>query len=756
MKTSEVKIILEKIYGWKNPKIKPLVGYETLNFRIESNEKLCVLKISPYSEQSLSEFAGENQILDSLQSLDCNYPEPIIGLSGSNIEIWENKYIVRALSYLNGDFIAEVQHNKKLITSFGKIIAELNLATRNLYIPSIKSKSIIWDLSNTHFSSDQLQNVQNQKKRTLIDYFLLQFDLYVKSVIHKLPQQIIHNDANDWNVLCHEDQVTGIIDFGDTVYSTRISEIAVAISYIIANEEDPISKANVFLEAYHHIYPISELELELLYYFIAARICISLISSATARKENPENDYISISEEGFWKLLHKWITINPIYAKNRFLASCNYLPKSNQNLEHQLLARKNFIPDVYSISYTKPIHMDAAALQYMYDTDGNTFLDAYNNIPHVGHEHPTIVRTAQKQIAKLNTNTRYVFDSLQEYSEKLLSKFPSSLNKVFLVNSGSAASDLAIRLARNYTNCNKLIVMQHGYHGNTQQGIAISHYKYDSKGGKGKNEEIIEAPLPNSYLDSFENNPNTTGERYAENLIKVIEEQENIAAFIAEPISGCGGQVPLAKNYLAQLYPYLKSQNILRISDEVQTGFGRLGNYFWGFEMHDVSPDIVILGKPIGNGHPMAAVVTTEEIADAFNNGMEFFSSFGGNPVSCKIGHSVLEIIEKEKLQEQAKLSGDYFLNRMKVIKDQFNVIGDVRGQGLFLGIEIVIPAKEYLPNPELAGKIKNELRTKNILVSTDGPHDNVIKMKPPLCFTPNNMDEVIDALLTILKSKSL
>ena len=525
-----------------------------------------------------------------------------------------------------------------------------------------------------------------------------------------------------------------------------------ALSYIMVDKNDPIAIGQTFLKSYHETYSLTTKELDVLYYFIAARICISLISSAKSHKENPDNEYISVSKKGYWSLIYHWISTNPILAKNKFRAACGFSINKSPNIKDIISERSLHTPAVLSVSYLSPIHMTSAAFQYMYGADGTCYLDAYNNISHVGHEHPGVIAAAQKQIATLNTNTRYLYDPLQEYSEKLLAKFPDHLDQVFFVNSGSAASDLAVRLARNYTQREQLIVMEHGYHGNTQQGIEISHYKYNSKGGEGKLNDILEAPLPNAYIDGFNNNSNSIGIRFAKNLLQSISNNNSIAAFIAEPISGCGGQIPLAEDYLKILYPYFREKGILTISDEVQTGFGRLGNQFWGYEMHGIVPDIIILGKPMGNGHPMGAVVTTRAIGDAFNNGMEFFSSFGGNPVSCVIGSAVLDIIENEKLQDQAKNSGKHFFERMKTIQTKYNIIGDVRGSGLFLGIEIVYPdSKSYQPNTDLAKHIKNEMRKMNILVSTDGPYNNVIKMKPPLCFSPQDINIVLDALESIL-----
>jgi 4-aminobutyrate aminotransferase-like enzyme len=436
-------------------------------------------------------------------------------------------------------------------------------------------------------------------------------------------------------------------------------------------------------------------------------------------------------------------------AKNTFRAACGFSKQASKSLKTQLERRSKNISSALSLSYKKPIQMSGAAFQYMYDTDGNTYLDAYNNIIQVGHCHPKVVRAAQSTISKLNTNTRYIYEELLSYTDKLLTKFPSHLNKVFLVNSGSAATDLALRIAKTHTAKNKIMVVKHGYHGNTQNAIDISHYKYNHKGGHGKKENIIETEMPKEFGATQKSNEDIL--KYYISLAhkKINNNEDHIAAFIAEPIIGCGGQVPLPKDYLKNIYPVIRAQGGLCISDEVQVGFGRLGEYFWGYEMYGVIPDIVILGKPIGNGHPMAAVVTTEEIANSFNNGMEFFSSFGGNPVSCAIGEAVLTILEEEELPKKATIVGDFLKAGLKSLQSKYSVLADIRGEGLFLGVEIV--TKDGKPGTDLAATIKNELRDKFILISTDGPYDNVLKIKPPLYFSKENANKLLEELDNIL-----
>jgi len=275
-------------------------------------------------------------------------------------------------------------------------------------------------------------------------------------------------------------------------------------------------------------------------------------------------------------LLRKWITINPIKAKDTFREAVGFQPSKKKTNSQQLQRRKTNFSGALSLSYSHPIQMHQSAFQYMYDAQGNTFLDAYNNIMLAGHCHPKVVKAGQRTLARLNTNTRYLYDELLSYSTKLLAKFPKKLNKVFFVNSGSAASDLAIRIAINHSQKSKIMVLEHGYHGNTRIGIDISHYKYDHQGGPGKQEYIIATPMPKAFGSGYLDD-GAAGDYFADQTIEQINaSKEEIAAFIAEPIVGCGGQVPLARGYLKQVYEAIQAQGGICISDEVQVGFGRL------------------------------------------------------------------------------------------------------------------------------------------------------------------------------------
>lgn len=744
--------ILKDNYGLKNCTVTPMEGYDSVNFKVSANNKNFVLKQYNHKAETLALLAAEDRVavaLDPIATL--NFPKSIVNLRKRSFTIVDDR-IYRLLPYLEGDFIAIIAKDKKLMVSFGTALATMDKTLLGHYDTIFAAKETVWDLKYFKKNIDYLEDITDSKDRNLVRYFFLQFDEQITPIHHNLRKSVIHNDANDWNVLTKNNTITGFIDFGDMCHTWLINELAIGLTYMMMHQEQPLETAEIVIKAYHEVLPLQEIELDALYYLIAARLCTSVCNSAHSKKLKPESDYITISEQPAWELLRVWLRINPIKAKDRFRKACGFPQTAKQHLGTQLQRRSNHLSPALSLSYTTPIQMSRSAFQFMYDVEGNTILDAYNNIMQVGHCHPKVVAAGQRTMARLNTNTRYIYEELLSYSEKLLAKFPSQLNKVFFVNSGSAASDLAIRIAKNHTQKDKIMVLEHGYHGNTQYGIEISHYKYNHKGGKGKAESIVETPMPKVYGSGFTLESEAAAYYAGFAQQQISNANQSIAAFIAEPIVGCGGQVPLAQGYLKQLYPSIRAQGGICISDEVQVGFGRLGSHFWGFEMHGIIPDMVILGKPMGNGHPIGAVVTTAEIAESFDNGMEFFSSFGGNPVSCAIGEAVLDVIEEDKLQAHALKTGNYLKMALERLKQHFQKIGDIRGSGLFLGVELMTDNGE--PNTHLAQIVKNQLRKKNILISTDGPYDSVLKIKPPLYFNDENAKELVDNIRNIMKEQ--
>lgn len=750
--TTQLETLIENEFGLKNPTFQKINGYDNVNYRVTTTDNSYVLKTYVYTEELLSVLSSENKALVKLSDQNDTYPKPIPFKNSTLLKVIEiegQRIICRLLTFLQGDFLGAIEPNVTVFESLGTALAEMDLKLASISDFALKGRTQNWDLQYFTRNKKYISAIPDASNQSLVSYFFQQFEQIVTPRLEGLRKQVIHNDANEWNVLTKGNVVTGFIDFGDIAFAPLVNEVAIAMTYAGYDKENPLRYPCMVLAAYHKVVPLYEEEIALLYYLIAARLCTSVCNSAYAKQIDPENTYANSSEENAWKTLKKWIALNPVQVENEFRTVTGFSLKKGASIDLALDKRATHISSILSLSYQKPIQMERAAFQYMYDVHGATFLDAYNNIPHVGHSHPSVVEAAQRQLAKLNTNTRYVYDLLADYAEKLVSKFPKSLNKVFFVNSGSAASDLAIRMAKIHTGKSKMMVMEHGYHGNTQTSIDISDYKFNNSKGQGQKDYIVKTPIPDSYRGKYTDQ--NAGRSFALDAINELQDEfGTMAAFIAEPIVGCGGQVPLASGYLKKLYPEIRKHGGVCISDEVQTGFGRLGHYFWGYEMHDVVPDIVVLGKPMGNGHPIGAVVVSDEIAASFEKGVEFFSSFGGNPVSCAIGIAVLETIEKEGLQENAKVVGDYYQQELSKLRAKHPAIGDVRGSGLFIGIDIVHPNTKRT-NRELANYLKNEMRNRHILISTDGPDDSVLKTKPPLCFNKDNVDTVIATLNELL-----
>jgi 4-aminobutyrate aminotransferase-like enzyme len=309
---------------------------------------------------------------------------------------------------------------------------------------------------------------------------------------------------------------------------------------------------------------------------------------------------------------------------------------------------------------------------------------------------------------------------------------------------------LALRMARTFTGRNDMLVLDWAYHGHTQALIDISPYKYKRKGGRGRPSFTHELPIPEVYRAPIVGTPEEIGHYYAEEagrLISGLPSGHAPAAFIAETIPSVAGQVFLPPGYLKSVYASVRAAGGVVIADEVQVGLGRVGDSMWAFEEHGVVPDIVTMGKPIGNGHPLAVVAVRREIAEAFANGMEYFNTFGGNPVSCAAGLAVLETLEQENLVANASEQGAYLLDGMKRLQEKYPVIGDVRGRGLFLGIEIVRDRSTKEHAGDSASRISNRAKELGVLMGTDGPHDNVIKLRPPMILKREHADLLIQIL---------
>ena len=420
---------------------------------------------------------------------------------------------------------------------------------------------------------------------------------------------------------------------------------------------------------------------------------------------------------------------------------------------NELIAQRHaHLSQNLSVSYDTPLQAARGWKHHIFDEFGRPHLDAYNNVPHVGHAHPRITSVATKQLERINTNSRYPQRERRDFAAALTDRLPNELDTVFFINSGSEANEVALRLADAWARGNSggpgdMIVQQWGYHGITTGALDVSHYKFARPGGNGQPKHVHVVDVPDTYRGAYGRDDDQAGEKYAAQLDHAIDAASangrTVAGFLAESFPSVGGQHVPPPNYLAGVYERVRSAGGLCIADEVQTGLGRLGHHYWGFEQQGVVPDIVVLGKPLGNGHPLAAVVTRSDIAEQFNTGMEFFSTFGGSTLSCVVGSEVLQVIDDESLQRNAALIGDHLLASLRTLAGDHRGVGDVRGMGLFIGVDLVTDPESKSPDTQRAAYIKNALRHDRILIGTDGPADNVLKIRPPLTFDMASADHL-------------
>ncbi|MEP1612494.1 MAG: aminotransferase class III-fold pyridoxal phosphate-dependent enzyme [Roseobacter sp.] len=454
---------------------------------------------------------------------------------------------------------------------------------------------------------------------------------------------------------------------------------------------------------------------------------------------------------------HLWRAISPNPAALLNLPDAKTLYTPTNKTEVQARRKAHFGRNL-SLSYTDPIMLVRGWQHHLFDEWGRPYLDAYNNVPHVGHAHPRIQAVAADQLQRMNSNTRYLHPAQTAFAEKLLSKMPASFEVCFFVNSGSEANELALRLARAHTGAKGMVTPNHGYHGNTTGAIDLSAYKFNAKGGVGPSDWVELVEVADDYRGSFRREDPNRAQKFADlvdgALDSLLSRNINIAGFIAETFPSVGGQIIPPEGYLQAVYAKIRAVGGLCIADEVQTGLGRLGDHYFGFEQQEVVPDIVVIGKPLGNGHPLAAVITTRAIADRFANGPEFFSTFGGSTLSCRIGKEVLDIVDDEGLQANTKRQGDRLLTGLRTLQDKHDCIGDVRGIGLFIGVDLVTDRTSRTEATALAAHVKNRMRDARILLGSEGPKDNILKIRPPLTIHSDDIDMIIETLDGILDER--
>lgn len=737
-------------------RLQKLPGYEDQNYLLTTDTTRYVIKLSAEAGLYLD---LQNQAMTHLHQQQLAVPQVVTNGDGDMLTAVPSDngdgrcWWLRVLTYLHGCFYADIKEplpRPALWQDLGRFMGALDMALEDFRHPGA-CRRLDWDLAQGYEVCLRKLSYLSASQQQQIQPFMQSYRQWVLPRLAELPTGVIHNDANDYNLLVNSpddpQSISGLIDFGDMLESHLVNELAIACAYAILEQADIEAVILSVVGGYHSQRALCAAEADCLFYLICLRLCVSLCNSARAIQEAPDNQYLLISARPAWQALDRLGQLGAFGMQCKIRQVCGLDPDSGRDNASIRAVRQQHFSQTLSLSYQQPLKIVRGQGAYLFDEQGQDYLDMVNNVCHVGHCHPHVVAAAQRQIASLNTNTRYLHDNLVNYAERLLATFPEPLSVCFFVNSGSEANELAFRLARCATGRDDLLVVEGAYHGNTNACIEASSYKFDGPGGAGAPAHVHKVPLPYPYRGRYQGDDTTSA--YAGDVRQVVENLEwhskAPGAFICESLQGVAGQIVMPEGYLQQVYSTVRKAGAVCIADEVQVGFGRVGEAMWGFQTQQVTPDIVTLGKPIGNGHPMAAVVTTQAVADAFVTGMEYFNTFGGNPVSCAIGMAVLEVLEQEGLIVRAQRTGEYLKQQLAVLAKSYSCIGDIRGKGLFLGVELVTDQQHKTPATAQTAWLIEFFKSHRILLSSEGPDANVLKIKPPMVFGQKEADRFLE-----------
>ncbi len=759
----EIRALAESLYGVQCEVLRSLGSFIDQNYYLRNaNGDEYTLKIHDAAESAAvlqMQTAAARLLATELPNIQ--FPTANLSLDGKTLETVHSNgqdHAVRLLNYVPGTLFSELlSFSSAILKDTGFTLAHMDTKLEGFAHPGAFRPGLPWDLQNAAAVRPLCECIEDHGLRRLANYFFLQYEVEVKPRLAELRQSIVHDDSHRYSLLTDAvaHKVTGVIDFGDMVHTYTINNLAISLSDLLVQCDDLIGSSCMVVNAYHSVRPLHDAELAVLYYLIGTRLSIYSAMSAKAAKQDPDNTHAQIKRVAAAKLLRAWITINPLHFEDQIRIACDLQTGKNERSKRasaQVEKRKNLFPASLYTHYKEPISLYKGALQYLYSDDGKTYLDCVNNVCQWGHCHPDIVRAGQQQIARLNTNSRYLFEQMTEYAERLLQYFPEELDTCFLVNSGSEANDLALRLAKAHSGNTDVLVIDKAYHGNSSVCTDISPNRIDRAGGPGLPDYVHSVSIPDGYRGKYRSeDQNDIGSSYAQDVASTISDlhrqNKTIAAFYAESLIGTGGQIVLPPGYLKKAYQFVRAAGGLCIADEVQVGFARTANQMWCFESHGVVPDIVTLGKPIGNGHPMAAVITRRDIANSFDNGITYFNTFGGNPVSCATGLAVLDVLEQEQLLANTRVISRDLTERLLVLQSKHPIIGDVRGQGLYIGVELVSDSGTREPATEQTASVVALAKEAGLLLNANGYDNNIIKIKPPLIIDEKDIEQIIDTL---------
>lgn len=673
-------------------------------------------------------------------------------------------HIVRLVTLMPGRSLEPLELDLEAIREFGAVSARLGRAMRGFFHPAA-GHPLLWNIKRALDLRPLVANIPDPARRAIVDGVLDRFEEHVRPAFDGLRGQVIHNDLTPDNALFDDHlRVSGILDFGDMAHSALVCDLVSTVEAMMGERDDPFDTLRAACAGFTSVTPLEPDEIVLLPDLLLTRWTTTAVISAWRVRRYPENaDYITGWDTGVWAMLESFHEMGPTEFHRRVHESVadairsGAISASAGPVEEMIERRRRVLGSAISpLSYDRPLHLVEGRGVWMTDADGRTYLDAYNNVPVVGHCHPHVVQAIARQAATLNTNTRYLHRSALDLAERLIATMPDGLDTVMFVNSGSEANDLAWRLATTVTGAAGGLVTEFAYHGVTAVVADLSPEEWR---GSSTPNHVATLPAPDGYRGRFRNNEPGWIERYAacvDDATAALDERGiRPAAMLLDSGFTSDGIFTPPPAYLQDVVRRWRQAGGLFVADEVQVGYGRTGSHLWGFELHGVTPDVVTLGKPMGNGHPVAALVTRSDIVDRFARETEWFSTFGGNPVACEAGLAVLDVIERENLVTNAAAIGAQLVAGLRALADRQPLIGDVRALGLLIGVELVRGRDTREPAIRETERVQNDMRERGVLVGTTGRDGNVLKIRPPLTISGPEADLIVDTLDAVLSGLS-
>jgi 4-aminobutyrate aminotransferase-like enzyme/Ser/Thr protein kinase RdoA (MazF antagonist) len=731
-----------------------LVSERDQNFRLTDADGVAwVLKVSNGVEDP-AVVDMEVEAVRHVARTDPSLPVAVPRLAESGLAAVEvpgragGAHQVRLIPFLPGRHVEPSSLSPAALAEVGRVTARMGRALRGFFHPAA-GRTILWDLKHLDALRPHLDAVTDPARRAMLERALERYDRFVAPALPTMRAQVIHNDLTLDNLLLDGDQVTGILDFGDMAHTAMALDLPAMLQSVLRGRTELFDASAKAIGGYVAVTPLEVEEADLLADLLAARMVQTVLISVWRTAEYPDNAYITGWMEPAYELLEQ-LEAAGWEESSRRLAEPARGHVSYATIPSPELAerRRAVLGSALSpLTYERPLHLVRGEGVWLFDAEGRRFLDAYNNVPVVGHAHPAVVQAVAGQAARLNTNTRYLHEAVVLLAERIVAGMPPGLDTVMFVNSGSEANDLAWRLATTYTDGTGAIVSRWSYHGLTAAIADLSSSEWP-RGEQPRTVETISAPNP--YRGPHRDEPDPDDASAAELGVAVAllaDRDVRAAALYLDGLFTADGIVPPSMRYLELLSARAREAGVVFVADEVQSGHGRSGEGLWSFGPSGITPDIVTLGKPMGNGHPIAAVVARSEIVDHFGVDHEFFSTFGGNPVACAAALAVLDVIDGEGLMANARTVGAGLADAIRRLAATHPTIGDVRGRGLMVGVDLVDDPATREPAVALAARAMNGMRERGVLVSTTGRQGNVLKIRPPLVITADEAAIIVSAL---------